>query len=423
MVGEAEVALEAADGRHFIPAEQLPLSGIRVIDFGHMVMGPSCGVTLADLGAEVIRVEPIKGDPTRTLSGFAAGFYDFFNRNKRSVALDLKSEKGLQTARELIKSADILIENFGPGTMDRLGLSWSDASALNERLIYCQLKGYLKGPYENYMALDEVVQMHAGLAYMTGPKGTPLRAGASIVDIGGGMFGVIGILAALHQRGRTGKGSLVQSALFETAAFFVGQHMATAAIQGEPTEPMPGWRDKPGKQATQGAAAAGFWSIYQTFRTADGAVFLGTTTEAQWQRFCTAFGFGDVASDPRFADPKDRRNNLQALGNTIQGLIERMSTQDVVAKGRAAQIPAAPVGKPDDLFEDPHLNKYGGLAETRVRGDKRAKLPLLPIAFSDARFGLRLQPPGCGEHTQAILQGLGYTDDQIEELRRAGAVR
>jgi crotonobetainyl-CoA:carnitine CoA-transferase CaiB-like acyl-CoA transferase len=228
---------------------ELPLSGIRVLDFGHTVMGPTCGVVLADLGAEVIRVEPPEGDRTRRMYGFARGFFGAFNRNKRSLGIDLKHPEGRAIIERLLPTADVLIENFAPGAMDRLGLGWEQARAVNPRLIYCALKGYLPGPYEHLPALDEVVQMQGGLTYMTGPPGRPLRAGTSVVDIMGGVFGAVAILAALRDRDRTGQGRLVRSALFESVAFMVGQHMASIALTGQECRPCRRAR-RPGRSTT-----------------------------------------------------------------------------------------------------------------------------------------------------------------------------
>ena len=178
--------------------------------------GPTCGVVLADLGADVIRVEPAPdGDRTRRLQGFAAGFFAYFNRNKRCICIDLKNQDGAAVARDLLRATDVLIENFAPGTMDRLGLGWNEVHKLNPRLIYCMLKGFLPGPYEHRPALDEVAQFMTGLAYMTGPPGRPLRAGASVIDIMGGVMGAVAILAALRQREQDGEGRKVISSLFE----------------------------------------------------------------------------------------------------------------------------------------------------------------------------------------------------------------
>jgi len=226
----------------------LPLSGVRVLEFCHAIMGPTAGLILADLGADVIKVEPADGDTTRRLVGFAAGFFPTFNRNKRSFAVDLKSKEGLALLHRLAKTADAVVENYAPGTMDRLGCGYADLSKTNPRLIYCALKGFLSGPYEHRPALDEVVQFMGGLAYMTGPPGQPLRAGSSVVDIVGGMFAVIGIQAALRERERTGRGQMIKSALFESTAFLMAQHMAGQAVTGRAPPPMP--------------AREGGWAIY-----------------------------------------------------------------------------------------------------------------------------------------------------------------
>ncbi|MCM2252272.1 MAG: CoA transferase, partial [Ramlibacter sp.] len=176
---------------------RLPYDGVRVVEFTHMVMGPTCGMVLADLGAEVIKVEPIAGDNTRRLLGSGAGFFPLFNRNKKSIALDLQRPQGREAALRLIATADVVSENFKPGTMSKLGLDYASLAALNERLVYVSLKGFLPGPYDHRTALDEVVQMMGGLAYMTGRPGDPLRAGTSVNDIMGGIFGAIGAMAAL----------------------------------------------------------------------------------------------------------------------------------------------------------------------------------------------------------------------------------
>ena len=235
---------------------RLPLAGIRVVEFSHMVMGPSCGLILGDLGADVIKVEPVgEGDNTRRLPGSGAGFFAAFNRNKQSLALDIKAPKGLAFAKKLIARSDALIENFRPGGLDALGLGYDALSIDNPGLIYCSLKGFLSGPYEHRPALDETVQMMGGLAYMTGPPGRPLRAGASVNDIMGGMFAVIGIMGALMERAHTGRGQRIRSALFENNAFLVSQHMAQFAVTGKAAAPMP--------------ARISSWGIYDVFDTAD----------------------------------------------------------------------------------------------------------------------------------------------------------
>ncbi len=277
-----------------LPPAKLPLAGIRVVEFSHMVMGPSCGLILGDLGADVIKVEPMgEGDNTRRLPGSGAGFFPAFNRNKRSLQLDIKAPKGLAFAKKLIARADVLIENFRPGGLDALGLGYDALKTGNPGLIYCSLKGFLSGPYEHRPALDETVQMMGGLAYMTGPPGRPLRAGASVNDIMGGMFAVIGIMGALMERAHTGHGQRIRSALFENNAFLVSQHMAQFAVTGQAAAPMP--------------ARISSWGIYDVFDTADQSqIFIAVVTDTQWRSFCEAFGLADLAADATLATNPQR---------------------------------------------------------------------------------------------------------------------
>lgn len=378
-----------------------------MLEFTHTVMGPSCGVVLADLGADVIRVEPADGDHTRRLRGFATGFFSYFNRNKRSICIDLKSTDGLAVARDLLRRADVLIENFGPGTMGRLGLGWEQARAINPRLIYCALKGFLAGPYAHRPALDEIAQFMTGLAYMTGPPGQPLRAGSSVIDIMGGVMGDIAILAALRQRDRDGLGRKVTSALFESSAFLVGQHMAGEAATGEPAPPMP----------VRGSA----WGIYETFATRDGErLFIGITSDPHWRAFCASFNRAELLSDPRFASNAERVRNRPALREIVAAIAREHDIAELSRIFDRAGIPFSPVNRPSDLFADPQLQAHA--LPIRMPKGNMANLPPLPIAFDDETPGLRAQPPGAGEHTDAILAALGYSPERIAALRCNKAV-
>ena len=389
----------------------LPLEGVVVLEFTHVVMGPSGGLVLADLGADVIRVEPAPdGDPTRAMRGAANGQFYYFNRNKRCISLNLKSPEGLAIAHDLVKRADILMENFGPGTMDRLGLGWDAMHALNPRLIYLALKGFLPGPYEHRLALDEIAQFMSGLAYMTGPPGRPLRAGSSVVDIMGGVMGVVGVLAALHQRERDGIGRKITSALFESSAFMVGQHMANEVANGQPATPMP--------------ARRGGWGIYQTFPTRDGSqVFIGITSDKQWQSFCVEFNRPHLAADERFRTNEVRVANRDALRPEVAAVAMEHDMAALCVKLEAARLPFSPVQTPSDLFEDPQLNADDRMLRIRMGDGTIAKLPSLPICIDDEAPGLRLQPPEVGEHTGEILTSLGYTAEQVAALRTRGAVK
>ncbi|RAI60316.1 CaiB/BaiF CoA transferase family protein [Roseicella frigidaeris] len=391
-----------------------PLRGLRVLEFSHTIMGPCAGLLLADLGADVIKVEPApQGDHTRRLPGFAAGFFATFNRNKRSLALDLKRPEGLAAAHRLVAGADIVLENYGPGTMERLGCGWEQLRAVNPRLVYLALKGFLAGPYEHRPALDEVVQFQSGLAYMTGPPGRPLRAGASIIDILGAVFGVTATLAALRQRDATGEGQRVCSSLFESAVFLMGSHMAGLAATGEAPPPMP--------------ARRGAWGIYDTFRTADGQLFIGVTSDQQWARFTAGFDLAGLAADPRLATNAQRARERSWLLPALQEVIETLPTAEVSRRCEAAGISWAPVGQPADLFADPHLLAGGGLLQTAISalgGGAEVGLPALPLEFGPARqrVTLRRQPPRMGEHNAELLAEAGYAATEITALSAAGVI-
>jgi crotonobetainyl-CoA:carnitine CoA-transferase CaiB-like acyl-CoA transferase len=382
----------------------LPLSGIRVIELGHAVMGPVCAMVLADMGAEVIKIERApKGDMTRNLLGFGLGLFPFFNRNKKSLVLDLKSEEGRRVLKKLIKSADVMLENFAPGAVDRLGFDYESCAALNPRLIYCNLKGFMPGPYDKRPSLDNLVQMMGGLAYMTGPKGRPLRAGASVIDIMGGSYGAMGIITALYEREKTGKGQKVLATLYEAAAFTVGQHMAVAAVTGQESTPMPEGTDP--------------WAVYDLFDTGDGEkIFIGLTSDRHWDRFCETFGFNELLSDPEYADNNLRVENRPRLISQLQGLLSGMELSQIAELCEKAVVPFAPITRPDQLSEDVHLNQAGCLAETRFPDGTRAKLPKLPLRMGEYDFRLRQDPPTVGRGGKEVLLGLGFSQEDIERM-------
>ena len=395
---------------HEIPQ---PLKGLKVVEFTHMVMGPTCGMVLADLGAEVIKVEPIEGDRTRTLLGAGAGFFPMFNRNKKSIQIDLHKPEGAAVARRLCATADVVAENFKPGTMAKYGLDHASLSRANPRLIYASLKGFLPGPYDHRTALDEVVQMMGGLAYMTGRPGDPLRAGSSVNDIMGGMFGAIAILGALIQRGITGRGMEVQAALFENNIFLVGQHMLQYAITGKPAAPMP--------------ARISPWAIYDVFTVKGGEqIFLAAVSDAQWLTFCDALGFADLKADARYATNNDRVRLRDQLLGELRARLAGRSAAEISRAMEDAGLPFAPIRKPDELLDDPHLLATGGLAEIQLTDGARAgqtvKTTLFPFTLDGERLGVKLNPPRRGEHSRDVLKAIGLADAEIDALIESHAV-
>lgn len=388
---------------------KLPYEGIRVVEFTHMVMGPTCGMVLADLGAEVIKVEPPAGDNTRRLLGSGAGFYPLFNRNKKSLVLDLQTPEGREAVLKLIATADVVSENFKPETMKKQGLDYATLKQLNPRLIYVSHKGFLPGPYDHRTALDEVVQMMGGLAYMTGRPGDPLRAGSSVNDIMGGLFGAIGVMAALSAREKTGEGCEVQSSLFENNVFLVAQHMMQFAVTGKPAAPMP---DR-----------ISSWGIYDVFQVAGGEqIFLAVVSDTQWAIFCDAFGYQDLRDDPRLLGNNNRVRCRDWLVPLLRERLAKQTAADLAALFERHGLPFAPITKPHELLDDPHLRATGGLAPiTLPDGDtagQTAQTVLLPLALNGARLGVRRSPPRLGEHSAPLLAELGYGPEDALRLAK-----
>ncbi len=393
--------------------QNLPLAGVRVIEFTHMVMGPAAGLMLADLGADVVKIEPAGGDSTRRLPGSGAGYFPMYNRNKRSLCVDLKADAGRKAVLRLVDRADVVVENFRPGTMDRLGFGYEALSGRNPRLIYCSEKGFLSGPYEERTALDEVAQMMGGLAYMTGPPGKPLRAGTSVIDVQGGMFGALGVVAALFQRATTGRGQYVVASLFESTVFLVGQHMAQFAVTGKPAAPMP--------------VRVSAWAIYQVFDTSDGEqVFVGVVSDKQWKLLCEAFDLKGFAADHSLDTNNDRVTHKERILPVIAETFRKFTKQQLMEKLEKTGLPFAPITRPEQLFEDPHLAAGGGLLPLTVTdGERRGsttRLPALPLAMDGQRFGVRLDVPRAGQHSREVLAEAGYSEGEIRALIDAGVV-
>ena len=387
--------------------QQMPLSGVRVIEFTHMVMGPAAGLMLADLGADVIKIEPAEGDSTRHLPGSGAGYFPMYNRNKRSLCVDLKSAAGKEAVLRLIDKADVVIENIRPGTMERLGFGYEALSRRNPKLIYCSEKGFLSGPYEERTALDEVAQMMGGLAYMTGPPGKPLRAGTSVIDVQGGMFGAMGIVAALYQRTLTGRGQNIVASLYESTVFLVGQHMAQYAVTGKAAAPMP--------------VRVSAWAIYQVFDTADGEqVFVGVVSDKQWKLFCEAFSLDELAADRSLDTNNDRVKHKERILPIIKDTFLKYGKQELMAKLEKTGLPFAPIARPEQLFDDPHLVAGGGLLPVTVtdgshKGEK-TRLPALPLEMDGHRFGVQRDIPRAGQHSREVLAEAGYSAAEIDAM-------
>lgn len=390
--------------------KKLPLEGVRVIEVVHMVMGPTCGLLLADLGAEVIKIEPAsKGDNTRRLTGSGAGYWMTYNRNKKSLAIDIKTTEGLEVVKRLIATADVFTENFRPGAMKKIGLGYDALKAIKPDIIYSSMKGFLQGPYENRTALDEVVQMMTGLAYMTGPEGRPLRAGASVNDVMGGMFSAITVLAALLQRGQNGQGQFVQTGLYENSAFLVAQHMMQKAVTGKSAAPMP--------------SRLSAWAVYDVFTTRENEqVFIGVVSDTQWTVFCEAFGMHDFAVDKSLATNNQRVQARDRIMPVIREHLLSMPKQDIMGLCERFGLPFSPIRRPDDLFEDVHLIESGGMTGVTLQDGTRVSIPMLPFEMDGHRFGTRINVPDIGRDSASILEELGYSSDSIASLKDRGVI-
>jgi len=380
-----------------------PLSGIKVIEMTHMVMGPAVGSILGDLGADVIKIEPITGDKTRKLKKSGSGYFLTYNRNKRSIALDVKTSEGREVVLKLLSTADVFIENFRPGAMDKLGFGHKELETINPQLIYCSAKGFLNGPYQHRTALDEVAQMMGGLAYMTGPPGQPLRAGSSVIDIMGGMFGVIAILAALQERQKTEKGQKVTSSLYENVVYLMGQHMAQTATTGEAPPPM--------------SVRVSAWAVYDIFEAKNKEqIFIGVVSDSQWKSFCQSFGLVDFIEDKDMDINSGRVEKRDIIIPKLQELFKTFTKKELMEKLDQTGLPFAPINKPEDLFDDPHLNESGGLLKIETPDGGSTKLPAMPIEMNDRRFDVHQQVPKVGEHSKEILEEIGLSDNVIQSL-------
>jgi crotonobetainyl-CoA:carnitine CoA-transferase CaiB-like acyl-CoA transferase len=372
----------------------LPLTGVRVVEMTHMVMGPTCGMILAQLGAEVIKVEPPGGDKTRSLGGMGTSFFPLFNRGKRSVVLDLAKPADQEIMHRLLASADVFLENFRDGLLDKQGLGADELKRKHPHLIVAGHKGFLSGPYEHRPALDEVVQMMSGLAVMTGTKQKPQRVGSSANDIMGGMFGAIAILAALYQkRGGGADGADIRIGLFENCLFLVAQHMVEYEMTGNRPRSMPEREHA--------------WPIYDIFDTAGGErIFIGAVTEGHWQSLCKEFGLKELLDDPSLSTTTER---ILARGRIIPRVAEvigRQNIADLSATLDRLNICFSPINRPEDLFDDPHVLRDGGLVNATNADGAAFRVPALPVEWNGGSIGDGLKVPVLGADTAAILSEL-----------------
>jgi crotonobetainyl-CoA:carnitine CoA-transferase CaiB-like acyl-CoA transferase len=392
----------------------LPLEGMKVVEFGQIISGPTAGLIFGDMGADVVKVEPIDaGLPSRP-NNLRNGSFFYFNRNKRGLAVNIATPEGLEVALRLIKGADILIENMAPGTMDRLGLGYAKMREHNPRLVYCSIKGYLTGPNQSRPLMDEPGQMASGLAYMTGLPGQPLRAGASVVDIGAATYAVIGVMAALLERQSTGKGQHITGGLFETALFYVGQHMSNAQLSGE--EPVP--------MSTARTAKGGRTAIYDLFKCKGGKqVFIGIMSDPQWVRACAVLGMEDLVNDPALKYNAGRGAQRDMLMARISKAVADRESKEVVDALVKAGVTVAPVNTPLSVMDDEHVSAEGRTLPAEI-GGKIGRLPPLPYESSEYKFAVRHHAPAePGKHTGEVLKELGYTAAEVEALARKGLVR
>ena len=384
------------DQKHF-----KPLEGIRVVEFSHMIFGPCCGLFLGLLGAEVIKVEPPKGDKTRDLTGMGASFFPTFNRGKKSITIDMTAPEGKMTLDKLLASSDILIENFRDHSLEKMGLQPDQLKAKYPRLISVSCKGFLEGPYKNRSALDEVVQMMTGLAYMTGPPGNPLRIGSSANDIMGGLFGAYSAVAALKERDVTKEGRNIRVGLFENSLLLVAQHMVQFEMLGVEPEPMPN--------------RAFSWPVYDIFSTADDRdIFVGAVTDGQWEVLCKILGKEDLLADPRLQTKMAQINARHWTKPIFSAAIKNYEFEWLSSEFQKVGIPFAPVARPAEMYDDPQAQAAGGMPISTLVDGKQIRIPGMPFEIDSSRVGTGFDIPGVGQDNRSIMTSLGFDPDFIK---------
>ena len=392
-----------------------PLEGVRVLDLTQIMAGPYCAMTLGDMGADVVKVEkPNGGDDARRMGppfieGESAAFLGI-NRNKRSVVVDMRTDDGREIVQELARRSDILIQNFRPGSLERMGLGYEQVREINPAIIYCTISGFgATGPYARRGGFDLVAQGMSGLMSVTGhPGAPPTKIGAPICDLNAGMFAAIGILTAYVNRLRTGTGQHVDTSLLEGGIAYTFWESAMYFATGEPPGPM--------------GSAHRLTAPYQAFETADGYINVGAANQANWERLCAAIGRDDLASDPRFARPRDRMENLGALVSTLEDTFARDTTGHWLTALEAAGVPAGPIYTLDEVYADPQVRARDMVVETEHPAAGRVRNIGIPVKLSETPGAFRRPAPALGEHTDEVLRELGVSDARAAALRASGAV-
>jgi crotonobetainyl-CoA:carnitine CoA-transferase CaiB-like acyl-CoA transferase len=391
-----------------------PLSDVTVVDLSHIIAGPYCSLLLADLGAEVIKVEhPEHADVFRDDSRDSSSWFNYVNRNKKGITLNLKDEAGNAAFRDIVADADVVVENFGPGAVERLGVDYESLREVNPELVYCSIKGFSEGPYEDRPALDPVAEALSGLMSTTGyPDQPPARCGTSVADMAASMQGALAVVGAIRQRDRTGEGQHITAPMFESMVGLNGGNVAFSDAFGEPR---PKYR----------GGGQGQWAPYGVFQSEDGEwVFVGPSSERHWEALCAAMDVPELADDERFRTRADRRENREELDRTLESVFEEYSKAEIVDRLRGEGVPCAPVNDTVEVSEDPHLEAIDGLGEvTAAQGDRRSvRVPKSPIRSSEYEPREPTDPPLQGEDTEAVLESVGYTEAEIDDLRERDAI-
>ncbi len=391
-----------------------PLEGVRVVDLSQFLAGPFCTMLLGDMGAEVVKVEnPRVGDPTRTHGSMVGGESSYFlsiNRNKRSMTLDLKAEAGKAVLRRLMERGDVLVENYRPGVLERLGFGWEHLHELNPRLVYCAISGFGDtGPYSQRPAYDQIVQGISGLMAMTGTQESgPFRLGLAIGDLTGALFGTIGILLALLNRERTGEGQRVSTSLLEAVVGILSFQAQKFFVTGEPFPPA--GNDHPV------IAPCG------VFKTRDGLINICVGSEEMWGRLCCALGLERLRDDPRFCENNGRRANLNELREVLNEALSSKGAQGAIEELNRAGVTCGPIYRIDEVFSDSQVLARRMVEEFIHPTAGRLKTVGFPLKFSSLEGRIRRPPPTLGQHTEEVLAELGYSAGEIEELKSSGAL-